>query len=176
MFNIDKIKPEYSDLEFYWTVNFNDSCLYTFPNPQDIDQYDWSKICGITFNPIFRGNKNSTLFGWRNNDGQLEIVPYLNNNEGEYFFEEQHIQKVSPNVDISLKIKIDILNHSVGFYIDNVAEIYAGNNMFGVGDCFREVNSWFGGTDPAPHYMWYEKSKMNKLIYKAVLDTNAIIL
>lgn len=149
---------------FMWTGRFLDSAKYDFKDPNDADEMDWSKFCGVSFSPIFNGRKNSIMVGWRY-DGrkdEIQIAPYWHNSDGENFYPVKYKDayhftvNLNENFEVILNIKLMVLKfkqngkqYSFNLPLDIKTSGFA-----------REINSWFGGTDPSPYRFHYFKSKM----------------
>lgn len=69
-------KPAFFVKNVTGTAMFTEKSIYDL---QSVDQYDWNKLTGISFN-FFRPDKNALMVAWRYNvaDNDFEIAPYYN--------------------------------------------------------------------------------------------------
>lgn len=130
--------------------SFTDSCKYVF---NDEDQYDWNKLTGLSFN-LLDARQDSIMCGWRYNpiNDMFELCSYYHVNgsfnppstplisvkSGEVFEVSFIFDKVNKEATIQIKTEESIVSNKTPF------------DKFGIN---RTINTWFGGTKPAPHSM-----------------------
>lgn len=128
---------------------FTSKSIYNFDN---IDQFDWNKLCGISWNP-FQPNQNALMLGWRYRPDikKFEVCPYINYNGrnipyelpeqiltfeirdlGEFFIDKEEIS--FRNCEQKGKVSIKVPPGVSGHWLTS----------------FR-VQPWFGGNNVAPN-------------------------
>jgi hypothetical protein len=150
--------------KYKWTGKFLSSAKYDFKDPNDVDEMDWSKFCGISYSPILNGRKNSIMVGWRydGKEDEIQVAPYWHDDSGDNFYPGKNKDAkwfvLKPAIDfeivfdsILMVLKFKQGNRSYSFNIPD------GIKTSGFA---REINSWFGGTDPSPYGFHYLKSKL----------------
>lgn len=88
-----------------WRVNFTESCLYPFDDPDD---YDINKLVGISFLRMTKfaapHHSDSIRFGWRcseNHPGKISIYPYWYNKGQRYWYNKSHTGQQHAILDIN---------------------------------------------------------------------------
>lgn len=125
---------------------FTENSIY---DVQSVDQYDWNKLTGISFN-FFRPDKNALMVAWRYSfaDNDFEIAPYYN----------VDLARILPNEQTEV-IKVPI-GQSFDFTVDysGITLTYGNQTVFkpipadlptNQLTAFR-VRPWFGGTSLPP--------------------------
>lgn len=146
---------------FQWDAMLPLEAKYDFKDPNDPDEDDWSKFCGISFAPIVASQKNSIMVGWRYKDelDQFQLSPYWHDADGKAHYAENSAAEifiVEPDKEFYIFIganQLMVLSQGTRSYKFAIPNIKRSN-------CAREINSWFGGTDPSPKDFHYWKSQM----------------
>jgi hypothetical protein len=131
---------------------FTDSSIYDL---HSVDQYDWNKLTGISFN-FFHPDQNALMVGWRYNvaDNDFEIAPYYNVDFARILPNE------NPNDPNNEVIKVPI-GQSFNFAVDysGITLTYGNQTVFkpipadlptNQLTAFR-IQPWFGGTSLPPN-------------------------
>lgn len=129
------------------SIYFTEESKY---NLGSVDQYDWNKVTGISFNPL-KPNENAIMIAWRYNPSSdyFEVGPYFNIAG----------TNLAPDTKF-IKVRI---GESVGFYLDyDYAQVtgkidvktstYFGKHPFLTS--FR-IQPWFGGNMATPSLIKY---------------------
>jgi hypothetical protein len=80
---------------FHWQCQFDTSARYVLRNADgsiDVDQYDWSKLPGITFTPV-QPMHSTAMVGWRYNitKDSIELTPYFHVDGRRFFNDDPHL-------------------------------------------------------------------------------------
>lgn len=142
-----------SIFEFEKEFSFTDSCKYDLGN---IDNYDWNKLTGISFN-LIDARVNSVMTGWRYDikDDNFELCLYSHvncsfNPPAESFCSVKSNEKFK--VRFLFRKDEKKVYMEVSFPESDKNKVIKEVDFEKFGIC-REINTWFGGTSKAPHNM-----------------------
>ena len=142
-----------------WQCRFDKSCEYLIKNKDGSlheDQYDWLKLCGITFTPLHT-RRNTAMVGWRYNHLKkvFELTPYWHVNGKRLFEDARHID-VKTDENFETEMILDKANKKITVVIKTKNGRLEESKNF---DFFRTkwatvIHPFFGGTSVAPNDMW----------------------
>jgi len=133
------------------SFSFTTTAKYQTIDP--INQADWNKLCGISFNPL-KPNQDAIMIAWRYNTvtGYIEIAPYFNAG-GAIINPDTNYKKEIINI-----IPFETIEFWIDFWGINYKEI--DSNVWHQVPVPRTVRTnkwtsffiqpWFGGDEPAP--------------------------
>jgi len=135
-------------LSYLW--EFDESAIYMLPGG---DQYDWNKLTGLSWN-AFTNHKNSAMVGWRYiGDAEIQLNAYFHI-DGEVWYTEEltaipigeiFYTSIIRNGDGS--VTVDANGHQTDVFFGECCD----------DDDSREIHSWFGGNQTAPHLICFER-------------------
>ncbi len=151
--------------EIKWAISFTEDCIY---NHNDVDQLDWNKLCGVSFD-LFTNHKNSAMIGWRwnVNTQKMELTPYVHVDGTRWFWESGSVFTTVPiNQRFFVTMKIDWENNTVAMEVTSAFKVYFKQQYTKLSKKYwfiktkftREIGAYFGGNKPAPHDMVLVKS------------------
>jgi hypothetical protein len=151
---ITKFKKKIFECEF----EFNDSMKYRV---KDNDRKDWSKLTGVAYN-ILNARKNSVMLGWRylHEYDTFECTPYWHNKSGTAIYgTPAGYSHIRFNSGDKMKVVINydsVVNETFISIYKNGVHIETQGLPIKPGWMSREINTWFGGSDPAYQnmYLW----------------------
>jgi len=148
----------YGNFRGHWQARLGDGWIYELPTNHN----QWNKLCGDSFR-LIDSSRQAVMLGVRHNEiyGLTEVSPYYNIGGNYVYYEAagrpddwplvevlpgqlidfQYI--VGPNNWVQTRIELPDIGRVEWHKIRHPA---AGGSWFS-----REVNLWFGGTQPAPH-------------------------
>jgi hypothetical protein len=140
-FNAKTVTKKYS---------FTDSCKYNF---NDENQFDWNKLTGVSFN-LLNARIDSIMCGWRYNtiEDSFELCGYYHVNSS---FNPPTIPlcSVKSNESFEVKFTFDKQSKEAIITIYTLNGIFTDKTTFNKFGINRDINTWFGGTKPAPNNM-----------------------
>lgn len=147
-----------------WNGYFTEEAKYDFVDPNDEDEKDWSKWCGVSFCNIINAQKNSIMCAWRYHDklDEIQLAPYYHDEKGNTYYPGKgiSIENILP-VILNKTFQVTINVEKLEIIIEqNDRKITTKCNGVDPTWLAREINSWFGGTDPAPYDFNYWKTKI----------------
>lgn len=131
-------------------ATFTENSIYDLNN---VDQYDWNKLTGITFTPL-RPDTDAIMVAWRYNlnSQMFEIGPYYN----------KDLARIMPTDDQIISVP---LGEEFDFAVDynGITLTYGDQTVYkplpeGLVPNFwssERISSWFGGTSVAPKTISY---------------------
>lgn len=141
-----------------WKMRFDTSCQYILKNKNGQiheDQFDWLKLCGVTFSP-WQPRKNTAMVGWRYNHIKkvFELNTYWHVNGKRIFEDTQHID-VKANEDFETEIILNprLKKITVVIKTQNGRLEQAQNYRFFRKNWATVIHPFFGGTSKAPRNM-----------------------
>lgn len=147
--------PRYSIIrrptEAIYTVILNDSCKYKL---NDSDQGDWNKLTGFT-NSLGSAIKSHTvMIAWRYYKGSFQFGLYLHDYPNKHRILPEDIEVIYSTEEYLTTIKL--LIDDVGqLHISFDDKEYEVPYQIKLNKYVRYVNSYFGGNNPAPQYIYY---------------------
>lgn len=116
------------------------------PKLGTVDDGDWSKLQGITFDRFFRSRYNSVMLGFRYYNNKLQISPYLHGYKGARVFTEgwdiEFNKKYTCYIDS--KGNIEVFGNNKNFVFKNKTTKIK-KNFYS-----RLINTWYGGNKRSP--------------------------
>lgn len=140
-----------------WESSFDTSCYYTIKDKKgqlDIDQWDFNKLTGISFN-TFNPLANTAMIGWRYNPNThyIELLPYWHIQK-KRFFEEAKVINVLANEIFIVEIVTKRLKNEVEIIIKTPQGTLKESQIFqNIPTQATLIQPYFGGTSPAPSAM-----------------------
>ncbi len=131
------------------------TCTFTEPfyDLEDVDQADWNKLIGISFNPL-KPDQHAIMIAWRYNTitNKVEVGPYFNVNSSRETPEriKSGLLEIHPTIPIKFELdynKIKFWNVITGQYIIHQVPTSLKTRFW---TSFL-VQPWFGGNRTAPH-------------------------
>ncbi len=162
-----QLKVRWRPKRFHFDVTFHDGRYHLRENGKtDVDQYDWNKLCGLSFH-LFTNHHDSFMIGWRYNldTKRIELNRYQHRN-GEVVFDKQPFGTIHPQggrVRGEARINYDRKQVRVSVFWHQPknpsAEGHTGleYRFDTMPKITREINLWFGGNEPAPKTMFFLK-------------------
>ena len=128
------------------SVIFDDSARYEFPSNASEDQIDVNKLYGFADCESVH-TKNSARFGWRWNNGQLEIMAFTHKNGA---FSSKYITSIETNHPYfgSIQLSSDKTRYIYEFAGKKVEMDRGCDDRKAVG---YHITPYFGGNQSAPH-------------------------
>lgn len=140
-----------------WECVFDGSAKYIQPVAEE--QWDWLKLCGIAF--TINAQKESAMIGWRylplTNEFEFNAYCHIN---GERKYTEPLVKiKNKGTVLCTIRVHYDMKIYVIEIESGDMKQIklvpFTHNKKWA-----REVQSWFGGTLPAPVKISFIKNKI----------------
>ncbi len=141
-----------------WKIQFDKSCQYLLKNKNGSlheDQYDWLKLCGITFAP-WNTRKNTAMVGWRYNHikNVFELNTYWHIKGKRIFNDTQHIDvKVGEDFETEIVLNPILKKITVIITTQNGRLEQTQNYRFFRKSWATIIHPFFGGTSKAPNDM-----------------------
>jgi len=126
---------------------FTENSIYDL---HSVDQYDWNKLTGISFN-FLRPDKNALMVAWRYNvaDNDFEIAPYFNVNLARILPNEQ-TEVIKVPIGQSFDFTVDYSGITLTDGNQTVFKPIPADLPTNQLTAFR-VQPWFGGTSQPPN-------------------------
>ncbi len=137
----------------FFVKNVTGSAMFTeksIYDLQSVDQYDWNKLTGISFN-FFRPDQNALMVAWRYNvvDKDFEIAPYYNVDFARILpVEPDDVIKVP--IGQSFDFTVDYSGITLTYGTETVTKLIPANLPTNQLTAFR-IQPWFGGTSLPPN-------------------------
>ncbi|NRB64829.1 MAG: hypothetical protein HRU40_17700 [Saprospiraceae bacterium] len=162
-----KIKIRWQPQRFTFDVIFNDGRYHLKEGDRtDVDQYDWNKLCGLSFH-LFTNHNNSFMIGWRYNlDTQKIELNRYQHKSGETIYDEIPFADIHPvGGRISGVAHIEYQQKRVRTkvqWFDPGKKEAAGSSeliypFHDMPRLTREISIWFGGNETAPTDLYFLK-------------------
>lgn len=135
--------PRFGD-RFRWVGSFKPSARYFH---KDADQWDWNKLCGISFS-VF-ATRHSVMIGWRYNPNidRIELAFYAHDGRGKVNRKIVKLEKVLTMFE-PFEVGIELQGKIVEISMNGKKTKYEMKKRFPIWK--RLVFPWFGGNKPAP--------------------------
>ncbi|MGY4708209.1 hypothetical protein ACXDF8_01325 [Mycolicibacterium sp. CBM1] len=129
------------------------SAMFTEQSVYDlhsVDQYDWNKLTGISFN-LLRPDSNALMVGWRYNvaDNDFEVAPYYNVNQARILPDES-TEVIAVPIGESFTFTVDYAGITLTYGDQTVIKPIPADLHPNQWSAFR-VQPWFGGTSLPPN-------------------------
>lgn len=144
---------------FMWEIQFLPGSKYLIP---DQDQFDWNKLCGISFTPS--ALITSAMVGWRYNPKEdvFECAAYCHENRETYM--SPSLIKVRSNEKFVVSLDVNVKTHSYlfAFLSTDLAKVLGVHSVPFTHSkrVLRTVNAWFGGNKTAPETLCFLKKRV----------------
>lgn len=143
---------------FEWEFRFTDSSRYTLPGK---DQYDYNKLCGLSFEPIMHSRTNSVMAGWCYDPihNIICVSPYLHDLEGHVTYDppskaaqinlnRTYTLRISVTRDIKITRDVDEALITFEIFDEKWTQVYRAtfSRKFATPTLkARTITTWFGG-------------------------------
>jgi hypothetical protein len=143
-------------------VTFDPNCAYQLD--ANTDGLQWNKVGGLT--TLFGIHNNSVRFGWRVNNGILEIAPYTYYKGQRYISQAMFRREFNSKSDpATLILGICISDKDIVFGVLDPDSGAMGLSLFDEGIdslVMYRANPFFGGQTAAPYKMDIKVAELNK--------------
>lgn len=141
----------------FFVKNVTGSSMFTEKSVYDlqsVDQYDWNKLTGISFN-LFHPDQNALMVAWRYNvaDKDFEIAPYYNVDFARILPNEQpgpQSEVINVPIGQSFNFAVDYSGITLTYGNQTVFKPIPADLHPNQLTAFR-IQPWFGGTSPPPN-------------------------
>lgn len=142
---------------FHWQTLLDSSARYQLRNADgtiDVDQYDWSKLSGVTFSPL-RTLRNTAMVGWRYNISKdsIELIPYFHVDGQRLFTDDPHLT-IGINEPFEHEIHLNYSQKEITVLIKTKHGTMSQTHRF---KQFRnwvvQIHPYFGGNKSAPRHI-----------------------
>lgn len=139
--------PRFFDKNVTGSAMFTEDSIYDL---QSVDQYDWNKLTGISFN-FLRPDKNALMVAWRYNvaENVFEIAPYYNVDLARILPDEQ-TEVIKVPIGQSFDFAVDYSGITLTYGSETVFKGIPPNLPTNRWTAFR-IQPWFGGTSLPPN-------------------------
>lgn len=148
-----------------WRYSFEDNCRYVLHNAEH--QLNWNKVGGISFGTLAKPDMNSAMVGWRYDTkaNEINIAPYFNI-DGAYIMAKEPSQWLSlqPGTYFTSSIVSDYESKkcTLTVSIDGGASVSRTVEFKKKFKNSKQINFYFGGTDPAPNTVTIQIQLLNQ--------------
>lgn len=159
--------------DLHWHTCFDTSARYILRNPDgsiDDDQYDWSKLSGITFTPL-RPLSNTAMVGWRYNHlkDSIELIPYFHVGGTRFFRDNPHLT-VGINEPFEHEIHLNYYKKIISVTIITPRGRLTEKKVYRTFKSWAvQIHPFFGGNKRAPRTIklsvWLEQDKRRLKYY-----------
>lgn len=137
----------------FFVKNVTGSAMFTeksIYDLQSVDQYDWNKLTGISFN-LLRPDKNALMVAWRYNvaENVFEIAPYYNVDFARKLPNEP-TEVIKVPIGQSFNFAIDYSGITLTYGNQTVTKFIPADLPTNQLTAFR-IQPWFGGTSLPPN-------------------------
>ncbi|TPG33553.1 hypothetical protein EAH80_14815 [Mycobacterium hodleri] len=137
----------------FFVKNVTGSAMFTeksIYDLQSVDQYDWNKLTGISFN-FLRPDQNALMVAWRYNvnDNDFEIAPYYNVDLARILPNDQ-TEVIKMPIGEPFDFTVDYTGITLTYEDQSVFKPIPANLPTNQLTAFR-IQPWFGGTSLPPN-------------------------
>ncbi len=137
----------------FFVKNVTGSAMFTeksIYDLQSVDQYDWNKLTGISFN-FLRPDKNALMVAWRYNvvDNDFEIAPYYNVDLAR-ILPDRATEVIKVPIGESFDFTVDYSGITLTYGNQTVFKPIPADLPTNQLTAFR-IQPWFGGTSLPPN-------------------------